>query len=454
MCRLTRSFRQWSVVLLSLALFLLPGSPAHAASGGVSPLPPPADPLEAAAPQAMPGLGPLFPINEANSFKQNVQVAYDTQHHEYMVIWESRYTGGSPPSDIRGQRVSRSGQLLGSPFVIYGDSSCNSTTPSIAYDPVHDQFLVVWELEYSPTDHDIRGRLIPWDGPHDPVILLTIATSSEFSDSTPRVAYAIWASAYLVVWTSRLANDANVAPWITTRQVPYDGVMKADAVTLISTSQTRWNPDVVYNPNPAYNELLISYENVISDDRTVIKGFIVNPDGSWKSPVELTIEEYWPEQFRSAAATCGSGYAVVYEVPTAAPNWGVYMRMLDPAGAGIGLPIQVADTTADESGGRITCGGHFDRYAIVWSNMYAGGDYGVRGRMATPDGKLGSQFPIVNPNGTYDRKKPTIAGDTLTEYGYGFLVAWEHDAARTGSYVDIWGRVLLTEPTFLPLVQR
>jgi hypothetical protein len=257
-----------------------------------------------------------------------------------------------------------------------------------------------------------------------------------------------------VVWTSRLSNDLSQAPWITTRQVPYDGIMKADAVTLISTDRTRRNPDIVYNPNLLYNEFLITYESEVPTDRTVIKGFIVNPDGSWKSPAELTIEDYWSNQFRPAAATCGNGYAVVHEANTNPPNWGVYMQMLDTAGARIGLPIQIADTTADESGGRIVCGGRFDRYALVWSNMYANGAYGVSARMATPSGALGPVFPVVYPSSTYDRKSPAIAGDTLTEYGYGFLVAWQQDALRPGGYVDVYGRLLLTEATFLPVVQR
>jgi hypothetical protein len=455
MCRLTRPSRRWFIVLVLLALALPLGSGSVLSqSGGVSELPPPSAPADDS-PLPLPGMSAIFPISPMEaSFDQNVQVAYDTQHHEYMVIWESQHPGGSPSSDIRGQRVSRTGQLLGPSFVIFSAAGHDSTTPSIAYDPVHDQFLVVWEFKFSDSDHDIYGRLIPWDGPIGPMDFLSIATSGTFSDSTPRVAYALWASAYLVVWTSKLSNDPSQAPWITTRQVPYDGVMKADAVTLMSTDRTRWNPDIVYNPNLLYNEFLITYENELSADRTVIKGFIVNPDGSWKSPAELTIEDYWTNQFRPAAATCGSGYAVIHEANTNPPNWGVYMQMLDTAGARVGLPIQVADTTGDESGGRIVCGGRFDRYAIAWSNMYAGGAYGVRGRLASKDGALGPAFGIVNPTGAYDRKSPAIAGDTLTEYGYGFLVAWEHDALRTGSYVDVYGRLLLTETTFLPLVQK
>jgi hypothetical protein len=59
--------------------------------------------------------------------------------------------------DIFGQRLTTSGELLGSAFLI-SDGALAAGSPDVACEWATDTFVVVWEAENSPSDHDIRAQ--------------------------------------------------------------------------------------------------------------------------------------------------------------------------------------------------------------------------------------------------------------------------------------------------------
>lgn len=73
-------------------------------------------------------------------------VAYSTASKEFLVAW---HQGLAIPrwDDIRAQRVSNAGQLIGPEVVITADQGVWQTQPGIGYNPVTNEFYVAWSGE-------------------------------------------------------------------------------------------------------------------------------------------------------------------------------------------------------------------------------------------------------------------------------------------------------------------
>jgi len=124
-------------------------------------------------------------------------IAYNSVHDEYLVVW---YVDVSSVATIFGVRVDSQGVPIGTSFVI-SDPGNAQWDPAVAYDPVNDHYLVVWTFDYSGdgSDTDILGRFIPWSGPSssDPVFVVDQALSQQ---GFPALAYNPQALEFLVVW--------------------------------------------------------------------------------------------------------------------------------------------------------------------------------------------------------------------------------------------------------------
>ncbi len=95
-----------------------------------------------------------FAIRQAAGIDSEPAVAYNSQTHEYLVVWVQASTSGMGP--LMGQRVSESGSLSGSPITI---SAIAWGRASVAYNAAQNQFLVAFTTGILP-DYGINGRLL------------------------------------------------------------------------------------------------------------------------------------------------------------------------------------------------------------------------------------------------------------------------------------------------------
>ena len=102
-------------------------------------------------------------LAQEDSWKWSPAVAYDPNHNQYLVVWENWWPNGH--HDIYG-RTGRRLRRAFREFAIYS-GVYNSKQPAVAYDTTHDQYLVAWSYDSAgdDTDYDIYGRFIPWNGP-------------------------------------------------------------------------------------------------------------------------------------------------------------------------------------------------------------------------------------------------------------------------------------------------
>ncbi len=128
-------------------------------------------------------------ISSIDNVKHFPAIAYNSVHNEYLVVWHTEWVIGT--HDIRAQRVSPTGQLLGDEMLIFANDTRDAAQPSVAYDPVYDRYLVTFIYDYfgSGSDWDLYGRFIPWNGP-SPFVHAFPLIEWPSSQMYPKVVYA------------------------------------------------------------------------------------------------------------------------------------------------------------------------------------------------------------------------------------------------------------------------
>jgi hypothetical protein len=151
-------------------------------------------------------------LEDSNSYDAlNPSIAADTTTGEYLVVWEADDVGVDDEFEIMGQRLDAAGAPIGgNDFRISeqgadGNPDSDAFKPSVAYDPVTDEFMVVWEGEIGTTDvFDIWGQRLSADGAevggNDFRIGDFADDALDVSASVPSVAANPVTGEYLVVW--------------------------------------------------------------------------------------------------------------------------------------------------------------------------------------------------------------------------------------------------------------
>lgn len=115
-------------------------------------------------------VGPLLRIRDQEFAEESPRVAYNPDDDEFLVIWDERigFSAGLDPqtlTDVIGQRVSATGELLGDPIPIELTTGY-SLRQDIDYSMVAGLYLAVWKGHESGNFAfaDIFGRFIARDG--------------------------------------------------------------------------------------------------------------------------------------------------------------------------------------------------------------------------------------------------------------------------------------------------
>ncbi len=371
-------------------------------------------------------------------------VAYNWKHHEYLVVWHTKWTIGT--RDIRAARVSDTGQVL-STFTVYEHTTKDSAQPTVDYDPVNDRYLVVWIFDAfgDGSDWDMYGRFIPWDGPSASLTEFAICTWTTHQ-WTPKVAYGRAVEEYLVVWNNEY--QSGVLPmYISGRRVKAaDGSFPGSDsdLTISHATENRVNPDVTYNL--ARNEYLVVYDNAVD-----IFGIRLTGDLSHNFGGEFGIAG-WPDtEIHPAVAACDQADQYLVAWQSSAGNQDIYARFVKGDGT-LDSVHHIYGTTVAEVEPDVACNMSGRQYLVVWQQQYSNltGPYGVWGRLVFADKSMDPEFGIMAPTAgiTAEFTNPAVAGGHTN-----YLVAWEHDRAGT-SYQDIHGRLITPHAVFLPLVLR
>lgn len=428
-----KSFR---ILFIALALLLSLGPTANSST---------------AAPTADPSFsGPVVQISALDSNEYVPDIAYNSVHNEYLVVWENAWAGGY--HDVYARRVAADGRIL-SWFAVASNPN-KQVNPAVAYDPINDRYLVVFAYDYwgDDSDWDINGRFIPWNG-SDPSLLDFGICTWESDQRHPDVAYAYAQQEFMVTWTSQ----ADMVPaYISARRVSASGGFPTDdGFTISSGAEPRDFSSIAYNL--ARNEYLVTWDVDMGSDDLNISGMRLNATGSallGGSPPaigEFTIAGWSSYEEQPAVAACHTAdqFLVAWQSDqdTGKTDFAIYARYINGE-AVPGNVYMISDTTLPQRNADVSCDAQGKRYLLAWQDQYATGLlYGIWGRKAYPNESLGDEFEVMGPRSLADRQYPAVAGGKTS-----FLTAWEHDRDGGGN-IDIYGR-LLGYFTYLPFARR
>jgi hypothetical protein len=394
-------------------------------------------------------LGQEIVISERDSNEYSPDIAFNTNHDEYLVVWENVWPSGF--HDVYAQRVSGDGRLLN--WFSVASSPNQQMNPSVAYDHLHDRYLVVWAYDAlgTGTDWDIYGRFIPWEGPDaGPGDFVICNWNSD--QRRPVVAYGRAQDEFLVTWTNAPSGQPT---YISARRVYADGSgFPANPFLVSSGPENRDYQDVAYNL--VRNEYLVTWDVRKSGTDLDIWGVRLSATGSALSGGDpSTVGEFaiagWPAaEERPAVASCAGKdqYLVAWQSDkdTGGADSAIYARYLS-GDAVPGNVYLVDDTTSPEINVDIGSNATGQSYILAWQSRYTNLKYGVIGSVSYPNETIGPAFVIMPPVPAQDRNHPTVGG------GYSnSLVAWEHQR-NGGTNYDIHGR-FLGYTVYLPLVEK
>lgn len=246
-----------------------------------------------------------FYIDIAGPTKQSYpSVAYNSINNEYLVVYQSEESVGGA-YEIRGQRVSAGGSPIGVSFVV-ATVGQSRRAPDVAYNPARNQYLVVYTYDYSSTDHDIYGQRLSNSGGavgYEQQIWFT-------GRDEQGAAVAAGPDEYLVVWHECDAGPADCD--IVGRRVSGTGVL-APVAFAISTSgtQNRFWPDVAFAPGRLY---LVAW-HVFDGGSTAwnIRGRKVFPGQNVAAGAEFPIDDTGESQYNPAVVCSANGDCAVAE---------------------------------------------------------------------------------------------------------------------------------------------
>lgn len=394
-------------------------------------------------------IGDAFPIiADATLQEVTPSIAYNSVRQEYLVVWSNDRPGND---DIRGQRLTKNGTLLGGPFWISAGSGNERWFPDVAYNSQHDQYLVVWQY-YDPTaGSGIKGRFVNGNGVMSASeFTIRDAGATAWAEYEPAVAYASTSDKYLVVYEQVWAGNF----FICGRVVYTDGTMDSE-FTIVEDETVPYydefyEPDLAYNHNA--NRYLVVWQHEFSSTDWDIHGQQVTGDGAlWGGQIgniaNTGINETSPSVAANPNSPTEDKFLVAYEYEASSTDHQILASLLQengtPDAVGIGIATYGSrDETAPAISSDIVNG----KYFVVWRYEHDGSFAPIRGQALTYWGALTGTLAQALPTNS-DGDYPAVAAGPVGD----FMVTWQDP--RGAATFDIYGR-LVGNRSYIPLIRH
>jgi hypothetical protein len=392
-------------------------------------------------------IGNVFQIaNQQNVFETRPDVAYNSIHQEYLVVWHD----DGLYATVSGQRISKNGSLIGSPFQIANEGqNIDRRYPRLAYDAKSDQYLVVWlQSDSSQGTNCICGRRVEGSGTviDSSDIQFSLGTTNVDTFSAPTVGYAYTSNRYLVAWTD--ANHPNPPTLynVIVRAMLAEGYLFDGRLINGEGGSTKTAPELAYNS--LVDQFMVIWQQEYPSSPSAIIGIVLTADGT-PVTIEKSLATYG---LASAAPVIASlpippygQYLVAWESHYAANDSDIQARIFSPYGDPLTNDFYVSNIRGvDETQPAIAASGTRGQYMVTWrqSTILTWGLTG--GRIATPSGAFaGDPINLGGWNDGHSRVAAGWSGDFLTVY----------DDTPFTPDIGIYG-ILAGNRIYLPLIKK
>lgn len=206
---------------------------------------------------------PFKIISWANRTFWTPRAAWNSKFNEFMVIWNAVDATTMMPTDIAHASLFANGEPRGTLIITAGQTPHDA---DLAYNPVKDEYLVVWRQQYGDTgDFDIWGARVSAETGNvvNPPGKFPISLAGEIEQS-PRVATNAH-DRYMVVW--QIAAPGPCCDWdIHGREVNFDGNLIGNQNNIAGWGNTdETNPFVAAWPGNT-RKYLVGYERTTAQD--------------------------------------------------------------------------------------------------------------------------------------------------------------------------------------------
>jgi hypothetical protein len=394
-------------------------------------------------------IGYNFVIRNDNGLvEEHPAIAYSTQRQEYLVVWYNDRPGND---DIRGQRVSKNGTLVGGPFFISAGAGAERRYPTVAYNSKNDQYLIVWEHN-DGLWNSIRARRVSGAGVVlDTTDIVITSGSNIITPGRPAVEYASTSDKYLVVWTETF-HPLPIQRDILGRVVSSSGAPEGSQFVISKDPGNipRESPVLAYNRKR--NEYLVVWQQYYSSSIDFIIGRRVTGGGVTLNPAEIfihtvTVSSTNPAVAALPNATADGQYLVVFELLYTPGDHHIYSRFVSGQGV-LGAGQYIGWSLEDETHPAIASSEVSNQYLVAWSrptsppivyDYIAGRSVSTTGALIGAEKYIGG-FPLAD--------HAAVASGTSGD----FLVAFKDrqpPSVDSGIYGQLWGN-----RTYLPLTLR
>ena len=431
---------------------------------------------------------PVFPIIQSDGAQGAPALAFDAANNQFWLAWVDIATG---TERVMAQRLSTSGQPQGSAVQVSADGSaawsprvaCSAqrcvvtymsgnenapwvearslgadgnpgaaavrlcpagaiaTDPDVAYNPLDNQFLAVWDQQQPGTAFDVLGQALSPDGA--PVGGLITVVSAAEDQVTPRVAYSTFLNRYCVVWADfRNGNDSDVFGRILSRTAAPLG----DAFQVYAGPYQELQPAVA--AHGTRDQFVVTLCHDLEDyGLEAIMAVTVTGGGTVTGSVEVRHGDNHRWYPQVAQRSGSDDYLVTCMANETGGEADVFAQRVRYDRTLTGTPILVCAGRKGQEGPDAAYNGKNDRYLAAWQDYRSVTKYDIRGRPFAPDGTLLAQEVILSQTGrqAYNPVAASLPGrdDALVAWAAFENVGLEFRGRRIGAAGQALGNEVL-----------
>jgi hypothetical protein len=365
-------------------------------------------------------------------------IAYNARLDEYMVAHDWEYT----PNNRKFISVSRvkdgkSESYFG--YISATPDDCES--PDIAFDFIHNQYLVVWSQYHGLFNvWAVYGRLIDAEGNggSDPFeIQLDFGTHYQ----RPKVAFgynvAVGSYVYMVVAQSSAKsngalNGLSAVVFDANGNKPFaPPSFQIDAGPHIGT------PDITFNEAKA--EFLVVWAEFGGATGIDVMGRRVGMDKSLPAPSFSINSDNNNQQLPAVTTNAQDQYLVLFQHDFYGDgtDWDIRGQFLDVTGAKVRSVFGVGYSTENEKFPSVGSNPINEEYLVTWIEEDATFGDTIRARTLNTAGKSSKDFEVAEGSGGVNRYPGVGDGKN------GYFITYSWDANSPAQYGDIYGRLFV-----------
>ncbi|MCJ7696011.1 MAG: M4 family metallopeptidase, partial [Anaerolineaceae bacterium] len=330
---------------------------------------------------------------------------------------------------IQAQLITSDGIPMNAPIMISGPDGSVRQNPAVAYNSTAGEFLVIWDQEYAPTDHDIYVQRVNTAGELVGSVISVDYTIAD--DSLPDLVYNPVSGEYLAVWERYHTEQSEVyAQRLDGSGNPVSG----GGFYVADDSMDESGAAVEFNAGTG--EFMVVYHIQSASDNYDIYGQRVSSIGSLSGGlIQISTASGHQLQPQLGYNAETEQFLVVWQ--DARTTQDIYGQFVDGAGALTGGNFAIANEGSNyRNNPQIAYQPNGKEYMVTWSMNAPGEDVNIYYRRVSGDGSFPELEVLTSGEATLEEQPSIAAGN-----GLNYLLTWQ-DSRDTLQQENIYGEVI------------